>query len=137
MLGFWGSRHFVRDWAERRIPPKIRDYEERLETHGLSTVIILRLLFFLFPPITWLLGLSRISLRAFLAGTLIGCLPFMLVVVFTGESLIPWVLDLPPIILLMTTLTVAAAFVCWVFWIARTPVHHEDHEGARGESENA
>ncbi len=119
LLGFWGSRHLAQEWAEKRIPPKLRAFEERLERHGLGTVIVLRLLFFLFPPVSWLLGLSHISLTTYCVGTIIGSLPFLLVLVFTGQGVIPWLLHLPPGVLLAIILLVFIGVGVWTAWVAR------------------
>lgn len=116
VLGFQGSRHFVRDWVEPRIPPHLRQYEERLERRALLTVIILRLLFFLFPPVTWLLGLSHITLGTFVLGTALGALPGMLLFVLTGHGVVGWLLDLPPQQLGVIFAILAAGGAIWVWW---------------------
>ncbi len=129
LLGFWLSRHLAQEWAEKRIPPKVRVFEKRLERHGLGTVIVLRLLFFLFPPVSWLLGLSHITLTTYCIGTVIGSLPFLLVLVFTGQGVIPWLLHLPPGILPAILLSVLTGVVCWIVWMSRDETAGEVKNG--------
>ncbi|MEX2608066.1 MAG: VTT domain-containing protein [Kiritimatiellia bacterium] len=97
LIGFLLSRYFLRETVDPRIPPKIRQYEHRLETHGFSTVLVMRLLFYLFPPINWMLGISHISLATFLGGTFLGMIPGTLVYMLTGRGLIGFLAGLSPL----------------------------------------
>lgn len=45
------------------------------ESHPLRTVIILRLLMFISPPLNYMLALSGVKLRDFVLGTLVGIIP--------------------------------------------------------------
>lgn len=88
VAGFFLSRYCLRETVEPRIPEKIAQYEHRLETHGLSTVLILRLLFYLFPPINWMLGISAISPAVFIGATVVGMIPGTFVYLMTGKGVI-------------------------------------------------
>lgn len=121
VLGFWASRHWLRALVEPRIPPHVRQYESRLETHGLSTVIVLRLIFYLFPPVNWLLGLSHISLKTFTVGTLIGSLPGTVILVFTGNGVFQWLAAQPPSVLVGLGAGMAFFLGLWTRLIAKTP----------------
>jgi len=114
--GFWLSRHFLHDTLSARIPEKVLQYEHRLETHGFSTVLVLRLLFFLFPPINWMLGISDISERHFRWGTLIGMLPWTLVYTFTGHGLMALLKGGKPWQLILLGAGVAIALILWARW---------------------
>jgi uncharacterized membrane protein YdjX (TVP38/TMEM64 family) len=46
--------------------------EDRLQTTGLMTVVYVRLLSFMLPPVNWLLSLMNISYRDLFLGTLLG-----------------------------------------------------------------
>lgn len=87
-IGFLLSRFCIRETLAPNIPEKIAVYEHRLERHGFSTVLILRLLFYLFPPISWMLGISAIPFSTFLAATLLGILPWTAVYVWTGRGIL-------------------------------------------------
>lgn len=121
-VGFLLSRHVARDFLADRVPEKVRIYEDRLESHGLSTVIVLRLLFFLFPPVNWLLGISRISLPVYLLGTLIGALPATLAFTLTGRGLVGLVTGLPAWGMLLVALGAVAGLILWWRFVM-APLH--------------
>ena len=112
-FGFLLSRHALRDWVTPKIPPKIQKFEQRLETHAFSTVIVMRLLFYLFPPINWMLGVSRISLSTFLLATFLGMLPATFLYLWAGEGLIGFLLSLS---LPHSLLILGCAAVLLVLW---------------------
>lgn len=117
VLGFLMSRYWIREAAAPRIPPRIQRFEQRLEHHGFSTVIVLRLLFYLFPPINWMLGISRIPLRTFIPATFLGMLPGTLVYLWAGKGLLGFLLSLSTLqsILLLSLSLVLLGF--WLRWV--------------------
>lgn len=100
VVGFSFARFMGRDFVEKRLPERMRVYDERLATKGLQTVILVRLTLFLAPPAHWLLGLSKVRFTPFLIGTAIGFIPgialLTYVVFFVGQSLGDWIADQPP-----------------------------------------
>ena len=97
MLGFFLSRYIAHDFFHRHIPKRIQRYSEGLRRHGFRTVVVLRLLFYLFPPVSWMIGLSRIRARDYIAGTLIGALPLTVLYTLLGRKWIPWLLSQDPL----------------------------------------
>ena len=95
--GFLMARYALREKVVPRIPPKLGTFEKRLETHAFSTVLVLRLLFYLFPPINWMLGISRISLGSFTLATFLGMLPVTVLYLWAGQGLIGFLLSLTPL----------------------------------------
>ena len=95
-FGFVLSRYLARDFCARHIPTRLRRYNAHLRRRGIVSVIVLRALFFLFPPLNWMLGLSHVRLRDYVLGTLVGALPGLVVYTFLGDGLLPWVVDQPP-----------------------------------------
>ena len=87
IVGFSFARWVGRDWIEERLPERLRAYDRRLEEHGLTTVIVVRLLFFLAPPAHWALGLSRVRFAPFVLGTAIGFVPGIALLTFVGPQL--------------------------------------------------
>jgi uncharacterized membrane protein YdjX (TVP38/TMEM64 family) len=116
VTGFILSRYFFREKVAPRIPAKIARYEHRLETHGFSTVLVLRLLFYLFPPINWMLGISAIPLSVFVSATLLGMLPGTLVYLLTSKGLFAFLgmLSLWQILLLVGV--AGCGLVLWWRW---------------------
>ena len=100
IVGFGFARFLGREFVEKRLPRRFRRYDERLASHGLQTVILVRLTLFLTPPAHWLLGLSQVRFGTFVLGTVIGFIPGIAVttylIVFVGESMAQWLQDRPP-----------------------------------------
>lgn len=95
-FGYFLSRYIARDFCQRHIPRRVRRYNERLRQQGLKTVIMLRLVFYLFPPVSWMIGLSRIRVRDYFLGTLIGALPGTVLYTIVGDGWIPWLVKQQP-----------------------------------------
>jgi uncharacterized membrane protein YdjX (TVP38/TMEM64 family) len=98
-LIFWLSRTIFADSVRGRLPPWLARHEARLDTHGLKSVIVLRLVLFLAPWVHWLLGASRVSFRDYFVGSAIGFLPGLVLFTLLGHSAIehwpsvrPWAL---------------------------------------------
>jgi uncharacterized membrane protein YdjX (TVP38/TMEM64 family) len=115
-VGFFLSRYGLRETLEPRIPQKIARYEHRLETHGFSTVLVLRLLFYLFPPINWMLGISGIPAPVFFGATLLGILPGTLVYVLTGKGVLAFLKSLGPVQFAALLVLAAVGLWAWFRW---------------------
>ncbi len=71
-------RYTAQAWAQRALEerfPRLRALDDRLERHGVLTVVVLRLLLFLAPPLNWALGASRVRTLDYVVGTALGVLP--------------------------------------------------------------
>lgn len=125
IFGFLLARYGFRERIVSKIPPKIQKFESRLETHAFSTVFVLRLLFYLFPPINWMLGMSRIPLHTFIIATFLGMLPATFAYLWAGQGLLGFLLGLPPaytITLLSGALLLILLWLRWVISPRRPPV---------------
>ncbi len=96
IVGFTFARLLARDWVTERIPDRLRQYDERLATHGLRTVIIVRLVLFLMPPAHWALGISRVDFPKFVLGSVIGFIPGIAMLTYLGGSLFELLREQPP-----------------------------------------
>lgn len=96
VVGFWFARTIGHRFVQRHLPDRFRRYDERLETRGLVTVVVVRLVFFLAPPAHWLLGLSRVRFGTFLLGTAVGFAPGMALLVLFGDGLYRALAGTPP-----------------------------------------
>ncbi len=114
ILGFWLARYVGRDFVASRLSPRLRRFDEKLASHAFRTVVIVRLLFFLTPPSTWFLALSRVPFATYLVGTLVGGLPGIVFFVVVGGSFFGWVATRPPWVWALTF----AVVLVWV-WLRR------------------
>lgn len=88
VVGALFARFVARDWVESRLPTRFRRFDQRLAEHGLRTVIVVRLLFFLSPLAHWALGLSLVRLRPLILGTFLGFIPGIAVLTLIGASML-------------------------------------------------
>jgi uncharacterized membrane protein YdjX (TVP38/TMEM64 family) len=95
LFSFWGARFVARDWIQERLPQRIRRFDDRLRTHGLRTVFLLRLIFYTAPTVQWALGVSRVSFVPFFAGTVLGVAPFTLMTTLVGVRVAAWIEEHP------------------------------------------
>ena len=75
----------LRDAVHRRLPAELRRYDQRLESHGVRTVALIRLLTFMAPTMHWVLATSRVRYRDMLAGTALGVAPGVALLVLLGQ----------------------------------------------------
>ena len=90
IAAFAFARFVARGWVQRRLPPGIRRLDERLALRGLRTVLLLRLLFYTAPTLQFALGVSRVRLGPFLAGTVLGVVPFTALMTLLGVQINAW-----------------------------------------------
>jgi uncharacterized membrane protein YdjX (TVP38/TMEM64 family) len=82
-----GREQFQRMLLRRM--PRLQLLDERLARHGFVTVLILRFVLILAPPLNWGLGATRVRLRDYVAGTALGIVPWLAIAVLAGPQIIP------------------------------------------------
>jgi uncharacterized membrane protein YdjX (TVP38/TMEM64 family) len=89
------ARVVGRDWAQSRIPDRIKKYEERLVEHPIRTMLVMRLVIWANPAVDLLIGVSRVRPRDYVLATVVGLVPSTAMqVLFIGTGL-GLALDLP------------------------------------------
>ena len=87
-LAFLTARYLLRDAVQKRFGPKLEVLNRELESRGFSYLLFLRLVpVFPFFLINLSSGLTRLSLKTFILGTLIGIIPGGFIYVNAGASL--------------------------------------------------
>lgn len=66
---------------------RLRRIEDRLVERGFATVVVLRLVLFLAPPLNWALGTTRVRLRDYVLGTAVGITPTLGIATYFGDAL--------------------------------------------------
>lgn len=89
-VSFWFARYIGHGWVQRRLPARLRAYDDRLAMRGFRTVLLLRLGFFTFAPLQMMFGISRVDYRSVMAGSFLGLLPVMAAETFFGAGLLAW-----------------------------------------------
>jgi uncharacterized membrane protein YdjX (TVP38/TMEM64 family) len=90
IAAFGFARFVARGWVQRRLPPGIRRLDDRLASSGLRTVLLLRLFFYTAPTLQFALGVSRVRLGPFVAGTILGVVPFTVLMTLLGIQINAW-----------------------------------------------
>jgi uncharacterized membrane protein YdjX (TVP38/TMEM64 family) len=81
------ARESFQRTLERRFA-RLRALDQRLEQHGFRTVLILRLVLCLAPPLNWALGATSVRLPHYVAGTALGVVPGITTAVLFAESIV-------------------------------------------------
>jgi len=95
VVGYALARALGREWVMARLPERLRRLDGWVAAHALFAVILARLLFFLFPPAHWALGLTRVSLPTLVLGSALGFAPGTALFAFAGAELGGWLAKQP------------------------------------------
>lgn len=83
-------RYTAQEWAQRALRDRfdwVRALDDRLVHHGVVTVLGLRLVLFLAPPLNWTLGATRVRTSHYVLGTALGIVPGLALAVYLGDVL--------------------------------------------------
>jgi uncharacterized membrane protein YdjX (TVP38/TMEM64 family) len=88
VLAFFVARYILRDWVEERYGEKLHPIHEGLCENGIHYLLVLRLIpLFPFFLVNIAMGVSPISWKVFMVGTLLGKLPATWVYANAGSHL--------------------------------------------------
>ncbi len=129
IVGFWFARTLGREWVAARLPERVRRFERRVERRGFQTVVVFRLVFFLFPPAHWALGLSPVAFGPFVLGTAVGLAPGIAAWSFGGGAAVEWLGRQPPSVWIAIA---AACATAWGLrqWLRRPALSESSPEGS-------
>jgi uncharacterized membrane protein YdjX (TVP38/TMEM64 family) len=86
IISFMIVRYLARDYVEKKWIHKIKKlehFDEHLTKRGFITVLLLRLICFIPYELTNIIaGLSRVSFRSYLLGTIIGIIPGTILTIY-------------------------------------------------------
>ena len=86
-ISFVVSRYLLRDAAARFLQKgKFKTFDDKVETHGFSILIYLRLMFMPYTYLNFAAGLSKMKYRDFFWSTLIGVIPGLIVITFLAVA---------------------------------------------------
>jgi uncharacterized membrane protein YdjX (TVP38/TMEM64 family) len=88
-LAFWIARSVARQWLEHKIrrKPVFMAIDRAIRRKGFLVVLLTRLVMILpFPALNYMLGLTSVRFRDYLAGTMIGMVPPLFLFVFLGTT---------------------------------------------------
>lgn len=86
VIGFSFARFVARDWVSKRIPARLRKYDEALEKRAFRTVFFLRLVLWMPQVLHSFLGVSKVPFWTHFWGSLFGYVIPLFVVSFFGSQ---------------------------------------------------
>lgn len=95
VVGFSFARFIARDWLAKKVPARLRKYDDALAKRGFVTVATLRFLLWMPQALHTFFGVSKVGFWTHFWGSLVGyAVPLFLVSLF-GEELWDWMKGLP------------------------------------------
>jgi uncharacterized membrane protein YdjX (TVP38/TMEM64 family) len=83
-------RYILRDVFQKSLESRFRrlcDFDERLAENGFLTVLLLRLVLFVAPPLNWAIGLTKVRLFQYIAGSALGVIPGIAITCYFAGSI--------------------------------------------------
>lgn len=114
VIGFSFARFVARDWISPKIPERFRKYDNALETRALTTVFLLRLVFWMPPLLHAFFGVSKVSFSTHFWGSLAGYILPLFLVSYFGEQLFEMMRQLPIGAWVVVALVVISVMI--TFW---------------------
>ncbi len=83
VLSFLMARYLLRDFAAKILQSgRFKRFDDKIEEHGFSILIYLRLMFVPFTYLNFAAGLSKIKFKSFFWSTFVGIIPGLVVITF-------------------------------------------------------
>lgn len=95
VVGFSFARFVARDWVSKLVPERFRAYDEALAKRGFATVVTLRFVFWMPPPLHAFFGISKVPFWTHFWGSAMGYFVPLLVVSYFGQRVFDAVLEAP------------------------------------------
>lgn len=87
VVGFSFTRFVARDWVAGMVPARYRKYDDALARRAFLTVFLLRLVFWMPPPLHMFFGVSKVRFWTHFWGSLAGYVLPLFLVSFFGQRL--------------------------------------------------
>jgi uncharacterized membrane protein YdjX (TVP38/TMEM64 family) len=87
VISFFAARYLLREIVSKILKGKhFKKFDDKIETHGFSIILYMRLLFVPFTYLSFAAGLSKIKFRDFFWSTFLGIIPGIAVVTFLADA---------------------------------------------------
>ncbi len=128
VLSFFISRYLLRDFAAKILQHRhFKKFDDKIEEHGFSIILYMRLMFIPFTYLSFAAGISKISFKSFFWGTVFGVGPGILVITFLAAAIKQLVLTYKsPIDLLRPDIIFPVALFIFSFFIPKIIKHYKE-----------
>jgi uncharacterized membrane protein YdjX (TVP38/TMEM64 family) len=83
-------RYILRDAFQKSLESRFHRlwaFDERLAENGFLTVLLLRLVLFVAPPLNWAIGLTKVRFYQYIAGSALGVIPGIAITCYFADSI--------------------------------------------------
>ena len=87
VVGFSFARFMAKEWVSKRIPARLRKYDESLERNAFVTVVVLRLVLWMPQALHFFFGVSKVRFWTHFWGSVVGYVPPLLAVSYLGSEM--------------------------------------------------
>jgi uncharacterized membrane protein YdjX (TVP38/TMEM64 family) len=130
-VGYAFARGIGRRFVERHLPARLRAVDQHLGSRAVRSVVILRAVFFLATPVHWALGLSSVSPRSLMLGSVVGFVPPAAFWGFAGGEFVDAMLEgRPGVWLALAALMLGT--IAFTAWLSRRAVRRAAAEAQSG-----
>ncbi len=87
---FLCARYILRDIFQASLESRFHHllaFDERLAENGFLTVLLLRLVLFVASPLNWAIGLTKVRLYQYIAGSALGIIPGIAITYYFADSI--------------------------------------------------
>lgn len=88
---FLCMRYFMRDTVQASLNGRFKRLDAldaRFAEHGFQTVLMLRLILFMAPPMNWLIALTRVHFLHYIAASALGIIPGVAVICYCASTIV-------------------------------------------------
>lgn len=128
ILSFFIARYLLRDFAAKILQHRhFKKFDDKIEEHGFSIILYMRLMFVPFTYLSFAAGISKISFKSFFWGTVFGVGPGILVITFLAAAIKQLILTYKsPVDLLRLDIILPIALFIFSFFIPPIIKHYKE-----------
>lgn len=130
-VGYVFARGIGRRFVEKHLPRRLLAVDQHLGSRAVRSVVILRAAFFLATPVHWALGLSSVTPRALMLGSVIGFAPPAAFWGFAGGEFVDALVEGRPGIWLALA-ALMFGVIGLTAWLSRRAVRRAEAEARSG-----
>ena len=89
-ITFLFVRYFMKDVFQRKFASRfkyLQNIDEHFVKHGFKTMLVLRLVLFLSPPLNWFIAVTRVRFSHYFAGSMLGIIPGVAITAYAADNI--------------------------------------------------
>lgn len=89
-ITFLFVRYFMKDVFQRKVASRfkyLQSIDEHFVQHGFKTMLFLRMVLFMSPPLNWFIAVTRVSFPQYLTGSMLGIIPGVAITAYAADNI--------------------------------------------------